>query len=216
MTGIYWRLLACFALIFLLSALRAQDTVAARPAAIAQSFATSPDTVLSRPNRLVLPVEGPGRDLFHRGTIGLPQIIGTAGIVFSGRVTLVGRADSRASSSPGQSIACTAVTFYVEHAVRGTVAGQSLTIHEWAGLWTGRERYRVGERVFLFLYSPSRLGLTSAVAGTMGRFAIDSRGNIALNAENVSALAADPVIAGRKVVSYGDFIRAVQRAGGVE
>jgi len=72
------------------------------------------------------------------------------------------------------------------------------------------------ERVFLFLYPPSKLGLTSSVAGAVGRFAIDPQGKIAMTAQNVSAVAADPVIGGRKVVSYTDFIQAVRRAGGVE
>ncbi|MGA8618051.1 MAG: hypothetical protein WB660_05965 [Candidatus Sulfotelmatobacter sp.] len=64
--------------------------------------------------------------------------------------------------------------------MRGASIGEKLTIHEWAGLWTRGERYRVGERVLLFLYSPSRLGLTSPVAGAIGRFAIDSEGKIVL------------------------------------
>ncbi|MGB7864563.1 MAG: hypothetical protein WCF74_14320 [Candidatus Sulfotelmatobacter sp.] len=146
----------------------------------------------------------------------MPQVIRAAGIIFSGRVTFVGHADDRAASTSPQSASSTAITFQVEHALRGTVDGQSLTIHEWSGLWTGRERYRIGERVFLFLYPPSKLGLTSSVAGAVGRFAIDPQGRIAMTSQNVSAVAADPVIGGRTVVSYTDFIQAVRRAGGVE
>jgi hypothetical protein len=41
--------------------------------------------------------------------------------------------------------------------------GQVLTVHEWAGLWSSGKRYCVGERVFLFLYPPGKLGLTSVV-----------------------------------------------------
>jgi hypothetical protein len=217
MTGIYWRLLACFTLIFLVSALRAQndDAPAARAAPLAPTFATSAGTPLSRPIPIALPVEGLAGGSLSQGTMGLRQIFRAAGIIFSGRVTFVEPAENRATLSAGQS-ASTAVTFYVEDALRGTATGQSLTIHEWSGLWRGREHYRVGERVFLFLYSPSKLGLTSPVAGGMGRFAIDPQGNIAMNAKNIPALAADPVIGGRKVVPYTAFIRAVQRAGGVE
>jgi hypothetical protein len=216
MTVICWRLLACFSLIFLVAALRGQTADVDRSRAIAPTLATSPSIPLSRAVPLSLPVDGPWRDPVARGTIALPQIVRAAGIIFSGRVTFVGRADGRAASSSGQSAGSTAVTFQVEHAIRGTAAGQSLTIHEWSGLWTGRERYRVGERVLLFLYSPSKLGLTSSVAGAVGRFAIDPQGRIAMNAQNVAALAADPVIGGRKVVPYTDFLRAVRRAGGVE
>jgi hypothetical protein len=108
------------------------------------------------------------------------------------------------------------VTFQVEHALRGTTTGQNLTIHEWAGLWTSKEHYRVGERVMLFLYPLSRLGLTSPVAGPMGRFAIDPQGRIKTNVQNISALSADPVIGGKKLVPYADFFHAVRRASGEE
>jgi hypothetical protein len=216
MTGSCWRLLACFLFIFLPPALRAQDAAADRSAAIAPSLALSPSTVLYRTVPLPLPVDGPWRNSAVRGTIALPQVIRAAGIIFSGRVTFVGRADGGVASTSPQSASSTSVTFQVEHALRGTVDGQSLTIHEWSGLWTGRERYRIGERVFLFLYPPSKLGLTSSVAGAVGRFAIDPRGKIAMTAQNVSAVAADPVIGGRRVVSYADFIQAVRRAGGLE
>lgn len=94
--------------------------------------------------------------------------------------------------------------------MRGTSAGQSLTIHEWAGLWNGGERYRVGERVLLFLYSPSKLGLTSPVAGAMGRFATDSQGRVVMNPQHVAALAAEPILGGKSIVPYADFAEAVR------
>ena len=100
------------------------------------------------------------------------QLARAAGIIFSGSVTSIGSA----SSATGQSPPSTSVTFLVEHAMRGASVGQSLTIHEWAGLSTGGEHYRVGERVLLFLSAPSKLGLTSPVGGAMGRFAMDSEG----------------------------------------
>ena len=103
--------------------------------------------------------------------------------------------------------AFTTVTFQVEHAIRGTAAGQNLIIHEWAGLWARGERYRVGERVLLFLYPPSRLGLTSPVAGAVGKFAIDPQGRIVMKAAS-----AETVV----TVSYADFARAVKRGIGTE
>lgn len=229
MTGSCWRLLVCFSLfllaaIFMALALRGQEAVGYRSATLAPTSAIPSDPpTLSRPTRLPVPIEGPWREPVGPGTVGLPQIARTAGIIFSGRVTFVGRAafansaDSRIERSPWQT-ASTMITFQVEDAVRGTKAGQSLTIREWAGLWTGKdhERYRVGERVFLFLYSPSRLGLTSPVAGLGGRFAIDLQGRIAMNAQNALALAADPVIGGKKLIPYADFFHAVRRASGEE
>ncbi|MFY9947610.1 MAG: hypothetical protein WA261_08865 [Candidatus Sulfotelmatobacter sp.] len=161
-------------------------------------------------------ISEPWRIPFAPSPIRLPQIAGAAGIIFSGRVTAVGRAGGRLASAPGQTTASTMVTFQVEHALRGTTTGQNLTIHEWAGLWTSKEHYRVGERVMLFLYPLSRLGLTSPVAGPMGRFAIDPQGRIKTNVQNISALSADPVIGGKKLVPYADFFHAVRRASGEE
>jgi hypothetical protein len=230
MTGSCWRLLVCSSLfllapIFLASALHAQGAVGYRSGALAPTLAIPSDPPsLSRPVRLPVPIEGPWREPVDPGPVGLPQIARSAGIIFSGRVTFVGRADasvnladSQIALSPGQT-ASTMITFQVEQAVRGAKVGQSLTIREWAGLWAGKdkERYRVGERVFLFLYSPSRLGLTSPVAGPVGRFTIDPRGRIAMNAQNALALAGEPVIGGKKLIPYADFFHAVRRATGEE
>jgi hypothetical protein len=232
MTGSCWRLLACFSLLFLTPilpapALLGQGVVANRSAILAPISATLPDTepdpLLPRRLPLPLPVGGPWRAPITPVTIGLPQIVQAAGIIFSGQVTSVGRADSlaeradgHAASPSGQSAAATLVTFKVEHALRGATTGQNLTIREWAGLWTARERYRVGERVLLFLYPPSKLGLTSPVSGPMGRFAIDPQGGIVMNEQNLSVVATDPVIGGKSRVPYADFYHAVRRASGEE
>jgi hypothetical protein len=215
MPGICWRLLACLSLIFLAATLRGEKAGPERSRVIGPALAVSSTTPLMKPESLPVAGNGPWLDPVVRGTIAFPQIVHSAGIIFSGRVTFVGRADGHAPISPGSSSAATAVTFLVEHAIRGTTSGQSLTIHEWAGLWTGKEkqRYRVGERVFLFLYSPSKLGLTSPVAGAGGKFAIDAQGRIAMSAQNASALAADPVVRGRRIIPYNDFMRAVRGAG---
>lgn len=142
------------------------------------------------------------------------QLAGAAGIIFSGHVTSV----ARSPSISGRPLSSTSVTFQVERAMRGASAGQSLTIHEWAGLWTSGARYRVGERVLLFLYAPSKLGLTSPVAGGIGKFEMDSEGRVVMNAQQAAILAADPLLAGRtgrrSVVLYSDFAQAVQRCGG--
>jgi hypothetical protein len=155
-----------------------------------------------QPRPPTLPPRGPV-------TITLPQIVHDAGIIFSGRVSFVGRA----SSPFGQNAASTTVIFQVEHAIRGTSQGRTLTIHEWAGLWNSGERYRVGERVLLFLYPPSRLGLTSPVAGASGRFSIDGEGRLLINPQNAAILAADPLIRGRTIVPLADFVQALRHEG---
>jgi hypothetical protein len=113
-------------------------------------------------------------------TIGFPQIARGAGTICSGTVTAV----ARRPATHGQTVETVAITFHVENAIRGAIPGESLTISQWIGLWLGSQRYYVGERVFLFPYPPSKLGLTSTVGGTMGRFAVDPRGRILLSAQH--------------------------------
>jgi len=218
-----WRLLVTFSLIFVAlifvvpAFLRGQDGAADRsrvPApdlAPAVAPALAPNLEPPRHSWPIAPVWIPPPSLPRRypdvpQQPVFPQLVRAAGIIFSGRVTSIGRA----LSYSGQAPASTTVTFQVEHAMRGASSGQSLTIHEWAGLWTSGERYRVGERVLLFLYAPSKLGLTSPVAGTMGRFAVDSQGRVMMSAQHAATLAADPILGGKILVPYADFVQAVQ------
>jgi hypothetical protein len=205
MAGSCWRLLAFVSLsivvvpVFLFS----QDWAANRMSGVAGSplFAerlANPEPIGVSPKNPTFP-----------GTNGLLEITRAAGIIFSGHVTSVGRAPSA-----GRAYASTSITFQVEHPMRGTKAGESLTIHEWSGLWTRGEHYRVGERVLLFLYPPSRLGLTSPVAGIGGRFAVDPHGRVLINAQNRAALSADPLSTARTAIPYADFARAVLRTDG--
>jgi hypothetical protein len=218
MNGICWRLLAVVLLIFVAPAfLRGQGADVDRSRApipvlspiwspLRHSSPIAP-VWIPPPN---LPAPQPaGRYPAEPGPVIFSQLVRAAGIIFSGHVISIGRTPS----SPGQAPVSTSVTFQVEHAMRGASPGQSLTIHEWAGLWSSGERYRVGEHVLLFLYSPSKLGLTSPVAGALGRFAVDSQGRIVLSARHVAFLAADPVLGGKAVISYADFIQAVRRSG---
>jgi hypothetical protein len=210
------RLLAAFLLIFAVPMLlRGQDGAADRSSARGPVLASRPSPGYSTPTAPVwttpsphLPPRYPGDP---RGGVFpeliFPRLVRAAGIIFSGRVTSIGH-DSSSRPDPASTI----VTFRVEHAIRGALPGQNLTIHEWAGLWSNGERYRVGERVLLFLYSPSKLGLTSPVAGAMGRFAMNSQGQVVMNAQQVAALAAEPLLGGKTVVPYAELARAVRRA----
>lgn len=99
-----------------------------------------------------------------------------AGYIFDGTVLSV----DPVAPTETNGVAAIQITFRVEQAIRGTRAGQVLAIREWAGLWSSGERYRSGERLLLFLYSPSKLGFTSPVGGPLGRFAVDSGGNALL------------------------------------
>lgn len=99
-------------------------------------------------------------------TPDLRQLVRSSGYIFRGTVVGVRPGPVR----PGAAPALICVQFRIDDAVRGVRTGQLLTISEWAGLWVGGDRYRPGERVFLFLYPVSRAGLTSPVAGPLGRY----------------------------------------------
>lgn len=105
------------------------------------------------------------------------------------------------------------MTFHVETALRGTAAGRDLTIHQWIGLWTSGERYAVGERVLLFLYPKSKLGLTSCVGGPLGHFEIERTGRVLLTGQQLSAFRKDPVLGGKSQARFSDFALAVKHAG---
>ena len=103
----------------------------------------------------------------------LHPIARNSGYIFAGTVQSVERIFPRASG-----VATVQISFHVDEAIRGVHTGQTLVIREWAGLWNSGERYRRGERVLLFLYPPSKLGLTSPVGGAMGRFTVGPKGRV--------------------------------------
>lgn len=114
----------------------------------------------------------------------LRRLIRSSGYIFDGTVLSV----EREAESDSGSLGAVQITFRVEQAIRGVRTGQVLNIREWAGLWNSGERYRSGERLLLFLYTPSKLGLTSPVGGPLGRFAVDSSGNAIFDNARVAAL----------------------------
>ena len=172
------------------------------------SFPILPPRVLLPPTvgPTGLPVRPP---ILPPGTIGFPQLAQAAGSIFSGTVTAI----ARHPATKRQAIETVAITYHVEHAIRGVTPGEDFTISQWIGLWSGGQRYRVGDHLLLFLYPPSKLGLTSCVAGALGRFALDPRGRVLLSAQHLSAFRADPVLGGKSQVSLSSLALAVQRAG---
>ena len=114
----------------------------------------------------------------------LRRLIRSSGYIFDGTVLSV----EREAESDSGSLGAVQITFRVEQAIRGVRNGQVLNIREWAGLWNSGERYRSGERLLLFLYTPSKLGLTSPVGGPLGRFAVDTGGNAIFDNARVAAL----------------------------
>jgi hypothetical protein len=204
-----WRLLVVCSLILVAPiVLRSQDSVEERipffrPKVSMLRYAPS------TPERLPPSSNIPRRSPLTTRTLGFQEIAGAAGISFSGQVTSISRTLVPAGEAPPS----TTLTFHVERAIRGPSPGQNLTIHEWAGLWDRGEHYHVGERVTLFLYPPSKLGLTSPVAGAMGRFAMDAQGRILISEQHAGTWGEEPIFAGRTAIPYSDFRRAVRRFG---
>ncbi|HZQ20113.1 MAG TPA: hypothetical protein VFA90_15450 [Terriglobales bacterium] len=106
----------------------------------------------------------------------LYPILGNSQRIFAGTVLQV----LHLNPSPASTLASTSIRFRVDEAIRGVRQGQIVEIREWAGLWQSGERYRPGERVLLFLYPPSKLGLTSPVGHRAGRFPLDKNGRVLL------------------------------------
>lgn len=134
----------------------------------------------------------------------------SSGYIFAGTVTGVAPVKAgRANQVPAVEI-----SFHVDRAVRGVRSGQTLRIREWAGLWRAGERYRVGEKMFLFLYRPSKLGLTSPVGGAMGRLRLDAKGQVALAEELVEAVHSDLAarVRGRVRLSSRELATRARRA----
>jgi hypothetical protein len=166
---------------------------------------------ISRP----MTAEQPGRSEISRAD--LPDepyvrphpLTQSSGYIFAGTVKSV-----ELAAPAGNGVATVLISFHVDQAIRGVRTGQTLAIREWAGLWDAGERYRPGERVLLFLYPPSKLGLTSPVRGPMGRFGIDPNGQVIVDTARIGVRSGHPGIAarfqGRTRVSPREFVRFFQ------
>jgi hypothetical protein len=102
------------------------------------------------------------------------QISRAAGMVFAGTV-LEAQAIPAANAHALPTIE---IRFRVDRAIAGAQLGQVLTVREWTGAWSTGRTMRPGQRVLLFLYPPSRLGLTSPVGGPLGQVPLDAKGEI--------------------------------------
>jgi hypothetical protein len=141
--------------------------------------------------------------------ISLTKMVSASGTIFAGTVTAI----SHSPASAKNSVASVAITFHVNHGMQGAITGQDFTLHQWIGLWsTGQQRYRIGDQVVLFLYPASKLGLTSCVAGSLGRFSIDNFGRVLLSPQHIAAFRTDPFIGGIPSMSTRRFAWAVRRA----
>lgn len=141
----------------------------------------------------------------------VPKLTKSSGYIFAGTVKSVERIVPR---NP-QSAAVMRITFQVQRGMLGVSSGKTLAINEWAGLWQSGERYRIGEQVLLFLYPPSKLGLTSEVGGGMGRFQLDHGGKVIgrpVGGMRRSAIPTSTAPSRPTPITIDDIAREVQRA----
>jgi hypothetical protein len=132
----------------------------------------------------------------------------SSGYVFAGTVQSI----TPITPKEKNGVATMRITFRVDQAIQGIRTGQVLTIQEWAGVWEAGQKYRPGEKVVLFLYPPSRLGLTSVVQGPMGRFAVGEDGRVVIGQGRTSGLPPGlrARIGGRSRVDLGEFTRILR------
>ena len=214
MLGRSWKCLFAVGMVFAsANILRGQSDFSRRASSLPESTAGSSGVTSAGP---LFQPHFPIAPVIPHPTVppvfGLPQMTRAAGIIFSGHVISV----ARESASGAASLETVAIAFHIDRGIRGAATGKSVTIHEWRGAWSSGQRYRMGERVFLFLYPPSKLGLTSCVAGPIGRFAVDHFGRVQFSGQHLAAFASDPALAGKSRVTLDEFAGNIQRFGGEE
>ncbi len=102
------------------------------------------------------------------------QVSRSAGMIFSGTVLSV----ETQPAGKDRPLPLILTKFRVDRAIVGVRPGQELTVREWAGAWPLHRAMRGGQRLLIFLYPTSRLGLTSPVGGPLGQVLLSSRGEI--------------------------------------
>ena len=116
------------------------------------------------------------------------QLSRRAGMIFAGTVLDAASPTSASERAVPGTAPAIELSFRIDHAIAGVEPGQVLTIHEWAGAWFMHRPMSKGQHVLLFLYPPSRLGLTSPVGGSLGQVVLDSSGkNVSIYEPSLAA-----------------------------
>lgn len=112
-----------------------------------------------------------------------------ADVIFFGEVVAV-----RAHEDEGVASGYVEVDFRVDRTIRG-VSGDTYTLREWAGLWSGNaRRYQPGERLLMLLHAPGASGLSSPVDGTDGAIPIRGGAPAAILDNAAAASSPSPVV----------------------
>jgi hypothetical protein len=104
------------------------------------------------------------------------QLSRRAGMIFAGTVLGSTPPTATIDRAVPTSIPAVQLSFRVDRAIAGVARGQVLTIREWTGASSLQRPMIKGQHILIFLYPPSRLGLTSPVGGSLGQVALDASG----------------------------------------
>jgi hypothetical protein len=115
------------------------------------------------------------------------KLMRPAGIIFSGAVVRI----EREQDENGKPVSIR-IALRVEEALRGCTAGETIEFAEWAELWVRNDRYRVGQKLLLFLYPRNAAGITSPVAGDVSVFVVDTGGLLRLTPQQAFFLSSQP------------------------
>ena len=109
------------------------------------------------------------------------QLSRRAGMIFAGTVLTAIAPTAAPDPAVSETIPAPPLSLRVDQAIAGVERGQVLTVHQWAGAWSMHRPLLRGQRILIFLYPLSRLGLTSPVGGSLGQFALDPGGKNVLH-----------------------------------
>lgn len=108
--------------------------------------------------------------------MNLERLVREAGMIFGGKVINVKTGEQYTSMR----LYATEYTFLVTEQLYG-VRGDTVRIRQYGGEADGRKfyppgvpRFEEGEEVIVFMYSPSRVGMTSSVGKEQGKFMIQN------------------------------------------
>jgi hypothetical protein len=94
----------------------------------------------------------------------LHNLSDAAGIVFLGEVIAI-----RPLPGSNGASGVVEIDFRIDQAIRNCTSNSTYTLREWAGLWAGGDqRYRIGQRLLIFLHTPGPTGISSPVGGMAG------------------------------------------------
>lgn len=165
-----------------------------------------------------VPIEDTGATIYTTEAerpLALADLVHHAGTIFAGTVTRIESGQHDGVATPG----VVWISFRVSQWVRGAQPAPTYTLREWAGLWVGAPRYRVGQSLVLFLHPESALGFSSPVGGSAGILPIADDRTVALTPALAPAIRAKRLnrdSPNLPTVTVKEFLRSIQEQVAVD